>query len=98
MKDLPCGIIRIAKLRWPSKESKSLLEKDADFLAFLITSLMQFIFSDGREACIKLESNVMPKNPMALRGPSVFSSERGTPKSLKVHFSAEMQRSGLTCG
>ncbi len=83
MKDLPCGIIRIPKLRWPSKESKSL---------FL------FIFSDGREACIKLESNVMPKNPMALRGPSVFSSERGTPKSLKVHFSAEMQRSGLTCG
>ncbi len=79
MKDLPCGIIRITKLRWPSNESKSLLEKDADFLAFLITSLMRFIFSDGKEACIKLESNVMPKNPMALRGPSVFSSEEEHP-------------------
>ncbi len=38
MKDLPCGIIRIPKLRWPSKESKSLLEKDADFLFISLTA------------------------------------------------------------
>uniref|UniRef100_A0A0E9WNH8 Uncharacterized protein n=1 Tax=Anguilla anguilla TaxID=7936 RepID=A0A0E9WNH8_ANGAN len=55
---------------------------------------MRTNFSNGREACMRLLSWIMPRNSMAL----VFSSDRETPSSLNVFFKAVMQRSGWEGG
>ena len=44
IKERPWGIIRMAKLRCPSKESSSLLENATASCAFFFTSLMRFNF------------------------------------------------------
>lgn len=42
---------------------------------------------------MRFESREMPKNSMTLTGPTVFSSERGTPNSEKVRLRVEIAKS-----
>ena len=54
----PWEIMRIAKLRWPNKDKRSLLEKRAAADQDLIASLMRVNLSCGSDACISTRSRV----------------------------------------
>ena len=47
-------------------------------------SEMRWIFSVGSEAWNDMESRVIPRNSVEVLGPSVFSTDRGTPMSEKA--------------
>ncbi len=53
---------------------------------------MRHNFSPGREAYIRALSNIIPKNSMRVLGPTVFSSDKGTPRDEKTSLMIVMQR------
>ena len=84
MNERPCGMIRIAKLRWPRSESISHLVTPADVINASRNDLILCSFLSGRDACILSESKRITRNSIAVIGPSVFSSDKGTPLSLNT--------------
>ena len=83
-----------SKLRWPNRDTRSLLRKKAAAEQDLIASLMQVNLSCGSDACISTLPRVMLRNSKHVQGLIVFSSERGTPNSWKRLLTMEMLRAG----
>ena len=84
MNALPCGMIRMAKLRWPRGERSSCLVQHGARRKLDIKRLMRVSFSMGSEAWNWLVSSVIPRNSRDVEGPSVFSADRGTPRLEKT--------------
>uniref|UniRef100_A0A8C9YK56 Uncharacterized protein n=1 Tax=Sander lucioperca TaxID=283035 RepID=A0A8C9YK56_SANLU len=74
----PCGITRIAKFKCPRRESNwRLVTLPADRKDSAIPRIRSN-FSSGREASMRTESSVMPRNSRRVLGPIVLASDRGT--------------------
>lgn len=89
----PWGIIRIAKLRCPNKESNSRFVMTVEDSKDKSRKLMQLSFSLGSEACIATLSSIIPRNSSDLMEPIVFSSASGTLRFENKSLSLEIPRS-----
>lgn len=94
MNGRPCGIMRIAKFRWPSRDS-SRLEQFGLSMRVDETKMIRSIFSLGRDAWNLSEFKLIPRNSMDVAGPMVFSSAIGIPSSEKNVWTVRMCAAGM---
>ena len=80
MNALPCGMIRMAKLRWPRRERSWCLVQHGARRKLDIKRLMRFSFSMGSEAWNWLVSSVNPKKLEGCGGGPLFSQLTGGPR------------------
>ncbi len=86
MKGRPCGMMRMAKFKWPRTDSSSRLEQIGFAARVDATKIILSIFSLGREAWNFCESKLIPKNSIEVLGPAVLSRARGIPSSEKTFW------------
>lgn len=98
IKDRPWGIIRMAKLRWPSSERSWHLETIDTETKERETSRIRDSLSAGSEVTMETESSVIPRNLSDVAGPIVVSAERGTPTQMKSWRSADSDGPGEEVG
>ena len=78
--------MRVAKLGWPRSWSSCCFVQEMVLEKLDAMSVILSNFSWGSEAWKEIESNLMPRNSMAVLGPSVLSSARGTPRVARAVF------------
>ena len=84
MKDRPGKTTLQAKLRCPSRLSNSLFVQDLRNLNELTISKIRLILSWGKRASILVESRHISRYFNSLCGPSIFFSESGISRVLKI--------------
>lgn len=95
MKGRPCGMMRIAKFKCPSRVRSSSFEQ-LDFSRKVEeTRIIRSIFSLGRDAWNLSEFKLIPRNSMDVAGPMVFSSAIGIPSSEKNVWTVRMCAAGM---
>lgn len=98
MKGRPCGMMRIAKFKWPSRDRSSRLEQLVFSRRVDETRIMRSIFSLGREAWNLIESKLIPRNSMDVAGPVVFSCAIGIPSAEKTFWTVMICVAGMASG
>ncbi len=98
MKGRPCGMMRIAKFKWPRTDNSSHLEQVGFAVRVDATKIVLSIFSLGREAWNFCESKLIPKNSMEVLGPAVLSWARGIPSSEKTFWVVKRCAAGMESG
>ncbi len=98
MKGRPCGMMRIAKFKWPRTDNSSRLEQVGFAARVDATKIILSFFSLGREAWNFCESKLIPKNSIEVLGPAVLSWARGIPSSEKTFWVVKRCAAGMESG
>ncbi len=98
MKGRPCGMMRMAKFKWPRTDNSSRLEQVGFAARVDATKIILSIFSLGREAWNFSESKLIPKNSIEVLGPAVLSWARGIPSSENTFWVVRRCAAGIESG
>ena len=87
-------MMRIAKFRCPSNDNSSRLVMTEAPEAALRTLRTRSSLSEVNDACMVTLSRVILRNSNEVNGPTVFSTDSGTPRYPKASLSTEIQPAG----